>query len=456
MTVPGTTDAGRERAFLPVPVAELELSDPGPAPEPNALGQILLLVRMHGSPLGTLSLLEGGGARSPDLRSLAVEALAEPLARHLADDSAHDAAAGAGVGTGARCPAAPRPSASGVTVVVCTIGEDPRLVQTVRSLLDQTHERLEVVVVDNRPDTGRVARLLAGLEDPRLRLLTQPRVGLSAARNAGVAAAGHDLVMFTDDDAFADPDWVSSLVQPFDRHPEVVCVTGLVLPAEIATPAQALFEEFGGFDKGFTRKVWVGLDRPGLDLLGERGAGGVLFPFSAGVFGSGNNMAFRVDWLRSHGAFDEALGAGTATRGGEDLDAFLRVMLAGDVLVYEPRAIVRHHARGDMSALRQQMFGYGSGMAAVIAKHLLQSPGRAAQILRRLPAGLGRLLGSGSEKNEARTAGYPRDLVRAELSGYLAGPALYVRGRREASRRLEEHPAAAVSAGSATRGQPAR
>lgn len=440
MTGHGNADVVRGRPFLPVPVAELELSDPGPAPEPNSLGQILLLVRIHGVPLGTLSLLESDASRPPDLRSLAVEALAEPLTRHLADDGEGDAVAGARAATAARCTAGLRPSASSVTVVVCTIGEDPRLVQTVRSLLDQSHEQLELIVVDNRPETGRVAGLLAHVEDPRLRLLPQPRIGLSAARNAGVAAASNDLVLFTDDDAFADPDWVLSLTQPFDQHKDVVCVTGLVLPAEIATPAQAWFEEFGGFDKGFTPKVWFGPDRPGSDLLGERGQGGVLFPFSAGVFGSGNNMAFRRDWLRSRGLFDEALGAGTATRGGEDLDAFLEVMLAGEVLVYQPRAIVRHHARGDMAALSQQMFGYGSGMSAVIVKHLVRSPRTAAQILRRLPAGLGRLLNGSSEKNADRSASYPKNLVRAELSGYLAGPVLYVRSRREASRRLKEHP----------------
>ena len=36
----------------------------------------------------------------------------------------------------------------------------------------------------------------------------------------------------------------------------VACVTGLVLPLELETPAQVLFEEFGGFNKGFTRRVF--------------------------------------------------------------------------------------------------------------------------------------------------------------------------------------------------------
>jgi cellulose synthase/poly-beta-1,6-N-acetylglucosamine synthase-like glycosyltransferase len=143
-------------------------------------------------------------------------------------------------------------------------------------------------------------------------------------------------------------------------------------------------------------------------------------------------MAFRTQWLEEHGGFDEALGAGSATRGGEDLDAFLRVILRDGVIVYEPRALVRHAARADMSSLRNQMFGYGSGMAAVITKHLLSSPRTAMAIAAKLPAGLRRLLDPSSTKNEHRTNSFPRELVRAELRGYVAGPALYVRGRRAA------------------------
>jgi GT2 family glycosyltransferase len=440
MTAAGDTGTARDRPFVPVPVVELDLADPAAAPLPNALGQIVLLVRIHGVPLGTLSLLATGEAADVDLRAMASETFVEPLARHLAADGADPAGEPRGTSPD-WCGSALRPTASSVSVVVCTIGEDPRLVQTVRSILDQTHHELELIVVDNRPASGKVGRLLEGLTDPRLRLVPQPRIGLSAARNAGAAAASGDLVMYTDDDAFAEPDWVRSLAQPFDEHPSVVCTTGLVLPAEIATPAQAWFEEFGGFDKGFVRKVWTaGPERPELASLGERGEGGILFPFSAGVFGSGNNMAFRRAWLGSHALFDEALGAGTVTRGGEDLDAFLTVMLTGGVLVYEPRAIVRHHARGDMAALGQQMYGYGSGMSAVIAKHLVQSPRTAAQILRRVPAGVHRLVAPGSEKNAGRSTGYPRNLVRAEMSGYLLGPALYARSRRTAARQLRTHP----------------
>ena len=82
-----------------------------------------------------------------------------------------------------------------------------------------------------------------------------------------------------------------------------------------------------------------------------------------------------------------------------------------------------------MAELSLQMYGYGTGMSAVIAKHLVARP---AQVARRMPAGVRKLLAPGSAKNDRRTGDYPPLLVRRELAGYLAGPLLYFLSRRAA------------------------
>ena len=434
----GPTEPGAAVPFLPIPVGELELSNLDSVPAANAHGQISVLVRIHGVPLGSVSLFAPDPSGAPvDLPAKALAAYGDALRVHLqgdgqpGDDLLAEAAA-----TTWSCADQPAGSERRVSVVICTLGEDERLRQTVETVLEQTHTQFELIVVDNNPASGGVSALLDGISDPRLRIVPEPRRGLSVARNAGLAAATADLIAFTDDDAFADPQWLRQLIQPFDEHPGVQCVTGLVLPAELATTAQVWFEEFGAFDKGFERVVWHdGATDEQLAQLGTPGQRSALFPYSAGVYGSGNNMAFRTEWLRSHGGFDVALGAGSLTRGGEDLDAFLTVMLGGGTIVYEPRAVIRHYARADAAALRKQMYGYGSGMSAVIAKYFVASPRSAFNILARIPAGARRLLDPRSEKNEKKTAEYPQELGRTELSGYLAGPVLYVRGRRDARRR---------------------
>ncbi len=116
------------------------------------------------------------------------------------------------------------------------------------------------------------------------------------------------------------------------------------------------------------------------------------------------------------------------------------VMLSGKALVYEPAAVVRHSARRELADLRAQLYGYGSGNSAAIARHVLAGPGRALGILGRVPVGLRRMLDPRSEKNARRSGGYPKALARVELRGFALGPLLYLRSRREARRRRRAHP----------------
>ena len=176
------------------------------------------------------------------------------------------------------------------------------------------------------------------------------------------------IVAFTDDDVVVDRRWLRALTDPFRADPTVGCVTGMIMPAELETPSQAWIESWAGFGKGLVRRRYE--DRAGP-------SGDPLFPFAAGAFGSGANMAFRLDVLRSIGGFDPALGAGTPARGGDDLATFFDVIAAGHAIVYEPAAVVFHADRPDYASLRRQAFGYGVGMGAYAAHVLRTHPRRA-------------------------------------------------------------------------------
>ncbi|MGD9695297.1 MAG: glycosyltransferase family 2 protein [Thermoleophilia bacterium] len=406
--------------FLPIPLVEVDLPDAGaqPEPAPNARGEVLLRVLDRGWPVA--QGVETGLRDRADVRRRAELVLRREESFRPPGWRAGDAPA-----TGAP-----------VTVVVCTLGADPGLRAAVDLILSQTYADIDLVVVDNAPETGGADALLGGVGDPRLRIVREPRRGLSVARNTGLAHARGEIVAFTDDDAVPDRRWVAELVRAFAADPDsrLACVTGLVLPAELETEAQALFEECSGFAKGFRAMHWSVLPATGelaaLTVPGKRGAA---FPYSGGDFGSGNNMAFRTAALRALGGFDVALGAGSATRGGEDLDIFRRVYLAGMRLVYHPAAMVGHRHRREMEALRTQMYGYGTGMAAVVTKVVLG--GGALPIARRLPGALSLLLRRDSAKNARKSPAFPGEVTRAELRGYLLGPGLYLKARRAARRR---------------------
>jgi hypothetical protein len=135
--------------------------------------------------------------------------------------------------------------------------------------------------------------------------------------------------------------------------------------------------------------------------------------------------------LRGLGGFDEALGAGAPTRGGEDLDVLVRVLRAGYALAYEPAALVWHHHRADRDALLNQMFGYGTGLSAFVTKCLLQADTR-REVLGRIPLGLRRMAAIRTSTHERLTDAVeaPRGAMLREFLGFAAGPVLYLRARR--------------------------
>src|SRR5439155_1593360 len=98
--------------------------------------------------------------------------------------------------------------------------------------------------------------------------------------------------------------------------------------------------------------------------LGEYAPPDPLFPYSVGKFGSGASAAFDPTALRAIGGFDTALGPATPALGGEDLDAFLQIILAGHRLVYEPRSLVRHHHRREYAELRRNVPGRAHAVKA--------------------------------------------------------------------------------------------
>jgi GT2 family glycosyltransferase len=362
------------------------------------------LVRLHGDPLGYVD--------SPlPLDVAAVDAEArERFAARLAQVEADDRAT---------------PTDDLVSVVVCTRNRASQLVACLDRLAELTYPRLEIVVVDNAPtdDSTRDVVTAVAARDPRFRYVREPRPGLSRARNAGLAAATGRYLAYTDDDVAVDPGWIQGLLRGFGRAPGVGCVTGLVATADIAGAAEEYFDARAASWSTRCEPLVFALDGPGSE--------DPLFPYSPGVFGTGANLAFDRQLLVDLGAFDEALGAGTRTRGGEDLDIFVRVLRAGRAIVYEPAALVWHHHRADREALLGQMFGYGTGLSAFLTKCLLQR-GTRRELIGRIPLGVRRMadIRSTTRDRLAEPAAAPRGALLREFLGFGAGPLLYLQARR--------------------------
>jgi glycosyltransferase involved in cell wall biosynthesis len=415
-----------EPATGPYLLRDLELSEPLPALAAAGAHRALLLVRLCTEPLGLVEVpvpadpaqvaalvwAALGGA----INRRVVAAGGEPLDALGPDGIALPGTVGWLAQREELLAAAP-----GISVVLCTRDRAERLAPCLDRLRAQAYPDVEIVVVDNAPTTRAVERLVGDLGDPRVRYAREPRPGLSRARNAGIAAARHDVLAFIDDDESADRFWLAEIARGFAAADGVGCVTGMILPAELETPPQLWFEEYGGHSKG------RGFRRAVIDPAAGSGQS-PLYPLPP--FGAGGNMAFTRAALDRIGGFDEALGAGTAARGAEDTAAFTDVLLAGFRLVYQPSAFVRHTHYRTLDGLRAQLYGYGTGLTAYYTRLLARSPGQLPALIRLIPTARRDMFGKDSIRTGHLPADFPRELLREQRRGMLHGPVGYLHGRR--------------------------
>jgi cellulose synthase/poly-beta-1,6-N-acetylglucosamine synthase-like glycosyltransferase len=312
------------------------------------------------------------------------------------------------------------------------------------------YPNFEILLVDNRrnvPEDDPLPELAKDL--PWLRVVRESTPGISAARNAGVAHADGDVIAFTDDDVRVDRGWLLALGTRLTCQPELDAVSGLILPAELESPAQVWYERYyGGFSSERTFFP--------ITLSGERNAG--LFArsrlvardeigaevqqiavYGVGAYVAGANMAFRKTALARIGGFDTALGTGTATRGGEDLAAMIAVLWTGGQVGYEPSAVVHHRHRRGYAELLSQLEGNGVGYTAMLTSLVRNDPRHVFGLASQLPLATRHLIAQAASRvrgkqvgktgDAARGAVYPASLVRHEYLAYVRGPLAYFRSR---------------------------
>jgi glycosyltransferase involved in cell wall biosynthesis len=250
-----------------------------------------------------------------------------------------------------------------LTVVVATHNRANLLARCLDALQNQSgihSEDLDVVVIDNRStdDTKAVVEAFAG-RAVDVRYLFEPTLGLSVARNTGLAAARAPVVAYVDDDAFAEPQWAEAVLTAFDSHDSgLAVVAGRVYPEwEVAPPVQMtpyLEALYTVHDRG---------DKPRLMKSSE--------------YFVGANMAFRRTVLQELGGFEARLGRiGSSLLSNEETHLRDRLAALGYQCAYAPRAVVHHHIGKDRLTpeyIRKRLLAQGE--SDVIGASLKAGPG---------------------------------------------------------------------------------
>lgn len=445
MTTPTSTPSTQEvlpaiADFAAVRLLEVEIGAPlhsigmGPAVNGLPYRHALALVRFHGQPLGVVALdlpeagLEADALAACIWADLHTEIMAHARQDGLADSGALTAAGIPSTGL-PRCQqarAALLDNAPMVSIVVATHDRTDSLVTCLDSLLALDYPNYDIIVVDNAPSSSETVDMLRQ-RYPQVRYVREDHPGLAHAHNCGLVEVTAPIVAFTDDDVVVDPHWLTEIVLGFNAGQHVGCVSGMIFPIELETPAQVWIEQYGGFSKGFVPRIF--------DRDANRPAD-ALFPYTAGRFGSGANMAFKTEALRAIGGFDPALGAGSKALGGDDLSAFFEIIMAGYQLVYQPGAIIHHGHRREYAGLRRQAYGYGVGLTAYLTGALLRRPYLLLDMLIKMPRGLYYALSDRSPKNNKKQGDYPAELTWLERKGMLYGPLAYLRSRWHTHKKL--------------------
>ncbi|MFO1451974.1 MAG: glycosyltransferase family 2 protein [Opitutaceae bacterium] len=250
-----------------------------------------------------------------------------------------------------------------------------RLRRTLAGLRAQTLPATdwETVVVDNASEPPLSAAAWGEVAPGSLRIVREPRRGLTHARIAGLAASRAPVLVFVDDDTVLDPDYLEIGVQFLEHHAEVGALGGRTVPEFSETPP-AWLSEFHGLLALRDLGANVRIDRPpsaGTDPA--RSPYPAHAPIGAGLI---LRRSAGEDWLRSISAtpLNRILAdrTGAELSSGGDNDLVFSVYRSGHAVAYEPRLRLTHLIPGSRLApqyLGRLNRGIQRSWVQVLARH---------------------------------------------------------------------------------------
>ncbi len=203
----------------------------------------------------------------------------------------------------------------GLSVIIPTYNRAPLVPEAVASVLAQTWQDFEVLVVDDASGDGTAAALAAF--GSRIRVLRSPsRLGVAAARNLGISAAQGQWLAFLDSDDLWRPEKLARQMAYLEAHPEVVLCQ--------------------------TEETW---ERRGLKVNQPRShgkiGGWIFFPSLERCLVSPSAVILHRTLFQKHGGFDENLPAA------EDYDLWLRLSWRCQIGLVPEALVIKRGGRDD-------------------------------------------------------------------------------------------------------------
>jgi GT2 family glycosyltransferase len=228
-----------------------------------------------------------------------------------------------------------------ISVIIPAFNAEKELAGCLKALQSQSLPPDQIIVVDD----GSTDQTFQVANQHKVKVIRQANQGPATARNAGVAAAKGDLILFTDSDCEPEQTWVERMVKPFS-NPQVMSVKGSYKTRQTARAARLIQCEFEERYQLLNKSKWI-------DFVDAHAA------------------AFRKSAFVEIGGFDP----GFPKANNEDVDLSYRFAAAGHKMVFVPGAVVYHHHPETFSEYFQLKTGRGYWRMIVYRHH----PGKAVR-----------------------------------------------------------------------------
>ena len=209
-----------------------------------------------------------------------------------------------------------------ISAIVCTYNRQDKLVRAVSSLMNQTlsRDKYEIIVVNN----GGELNAETEVKIDGVRIINEPKPGLTYARNTGADAAKGKFLTYIDDDAIAEPNMLEAILNAFFSHKKAGIIGGQIW---LSPPKHGIVL------KGH-EDLWSEFRIPGKKY--REVSRQYEFPFGA-------NFSVRHSMLDEAGGFDERYGrTGSDYAGGEETALCFKALSLGYKIGLEPNSVVWH------------------------------------------------------------------------------------------------------------------
>ena len=217
-----------------------------------------------------------------------------------------------------------------ISIIICTYNREKYIRPLLESIAknDYPTTDYEIVLVDNNCTDnthGVCEQFAAAHKEVAFCYVIEPEQGLSAARNKGIKEAKGDIIIYVDDDALVDSDYIRQYAEHFATYPETMAAGG---------PIEPLYET--------KEPSWMSPYTKAL-LTAWMNYGTQVREYPNGRYPGGGNAAYRKEVFEKVGLFNTELGRkGNLLLASEEKDIFDKMKALGMKVLYLPTPVLHH------------------------------------------------------------------------------------------------------------------